>query len=141
MTEHDAEQPQTAAASSRQYRTLLYVGIGAAALAISAGVLLVVELPSGPPPVDYIVGATGNISASWVSEDSDGKLDLTNGGNTDRVRAGSLTLTVVSTMPSGASCSIVDPDGNLVDTQIAFPPRGTSGANASTIVTCSTKNH
>jgi len=141
MTEHDAEQSQTAAASPRRYRTLLYIGIAAAVLIVSAGVTLLVVLPSGPPPVDYVIGVTGNVSATWVSEDSDGQLDLTNGGNSDKIRAGSLTLTVFSTMPSGASCSIVDPDGNLVDTQIVFPARGTSGKDAATTVTCSTKKH
>lgn len=125
----------------RRYRTLLYVGLAAAVLIISAGVILIVKLPSGPPPVGYTVGATGNISAAWVSEDSDGQLDLTNGGNSDKIRAGSLTLTVLSTMPSGASCSIVDPDGNLVDAQVTSPTRGATGAAASTMVTCSTKKH
>jgi hypothetical protein len=141
MTEHDAEQPQTAAAPPRRHRTVLFVGIAAVALVISAGVILIVKIPSGPPPVDYIVGATGNLSASWVSEDSIGQLDLTNGGNTDRIRAGTLTLTVLSNMPSGASCSIVDPDGNLIDAQVTSPTRGTTGAAASTMVTCSTKKH
>lgn len=141
MTEPDAEQPQTAATSPRRNRTLLYVGIAAAVLILAAGVTLLVKLPGDPPPIDYHVAVTGNISASWVSDDSDGTLDLANGGNSDKIRAGSLTLTVQSTMPSGASCSIVDPNGNLVDTQIAIPARGTSGKDASTTVTCSTNKH
>ncbi len=62
MTEHDAEQPETAAAPPRRHRTVLFVGIVAAVLIISTGVVLAVELPSGPPPVDYTVGATGNRS-------------------------------------------------------------------------------
>ncbi|MEV6644323.1 hypothetical protein [Amycolatopsis sp. NPDC051371] len=141
MTEQDAELPQTAAAaaSPRRNRTLLYVAVAAAVLIVSAGIILFVQLPAAPPPVDYHVAVTGNVSASWVSDDSDGKLDLANGGNSEKIRAGSLKLTVQSTMPSGASCTIVDPNGNVIDTQMAFPARGTSGTDASTTVTCSTK--
>lgn len=142
MTDADADQPQTAAATPRRNRTRLYGGIVVGALVIvAAGVVLLVKLPGGPPLVDYYFAVTGNISASWVSDDSDGKLDLANGGNSDKIRASSLTVTVQSTMPSGASCGIVDPNGNLVDTQMAIPPRGTSGKDAATTVTCSTKKH
>lgn len=64
MTEPYTEQPRSPATSRRRYRTLLYVGIPATALVIAAGVTLLVKLPSGPPPVDYHVSVTGNISAS-----------------------------------------------------------------------------
>lgn len=137
MTKNDAQEPQTA--PSRRSRTLLYTAIAVAVLVASGGIVLLVTRPDDPPPVDYTVAVTGNISATWVSDDNDGQLDLTNGGNSDKIRADSLTLTVQSTMPSGASCSIVDPNANLVDTQIAFPAHGTSGQDALTTVTCSTK--
>ncbi|QKV75819.1 hypothetical protein [Amycolatopsis sp. Hca4] len=139
MTDHGTQLPRAGAASPRRSRALLYTGIATAVLVVSAGVILIVNLPGGPPPVDYHVAVTGNVSASWVSDDGDGKLDLTTGGNSEMIRAGSLTITVQSTMPSGASCSIVGPNGNVVDDQITFPPRGTSGEDAATTVTCSTE--
>ncbi|GLY43002.1 hypothetical protein Amsp01_090250 [Amycolatopsis sp. NBRC 101858] len=141
MTELDTGQQQCAATSPRRNRALLYGGIIATVLIVSVGVTLLIALPDGPPPVDYSVSVTGNVSASWVSDDSEGTLDLTNFGNSDTIRAGSLTLTVKSNMPSGASCSIIDLDANVIDVQMAYPARGTSGKDALVTVTCRTNKH
>ncbi|WP_410627993.1 hypothetical protein [Amycolatopsis sp. cmx-8-4] len=82
MTKNDAQRPQTAEAPHRN-RALRYAAIAAAVL-VAVGTILLVTHPNDPPPVDYHVAVTANISATWVSDDSDGTLDLTNGGNSEK---------------------------------------------------------
>ncbi|WP_326952258.1 hypothetical protein [Amycolatopsis sp. NBC_01286] len=138
MTKNDTQRPQTAAGAPHRNRAMRYAAIAAAVLVVAVSTILLVTRPNDPPPADYHVAVTGNISATWVSDNSDGTLDLTNGGNSEKIRAGSLTLTVQSTLPSGASCTIVDSNANIIDTKDAIPTRGASGKDALTTVTCST---
>lgn len=112
-------------------RPALRYGIIAAAVLLAAGgIVALIALLSGPAPVDYKVTATGAGTAMWITPDGSGQFDMTVGTSTQTVHAGRVTVTVNSTAADGASCQIIDPAGNVVDSQ------QTSGG-AST-VTCST---
>jgi hypothetical protein len=137
MTQQHAAEQQTAAAPRRN-RTLRYTAIAAAIVLAVAGIIWLVNATGSAAPVDYRVSAHGNISATWTSDTAAGKLDLYNGDNAATVHAGTLTVTVQSTMPDGASCKIDDAHGNIVDSQSQMPAAGVSGLDAWTTVTCST---
>jgi hypothetical protein len=138
MTQPDTDteqQPDTA----RRRPILRYAAIAAAIVAAVAGIIWLVNVTGSAAPVDYRVTASGNIGATWSSEDATGKLDLYSGSDTQTIHAGTLTVTVQSTMPGGASCKIDDAQGNVVDSQSATPAPGASGLEAWTTVTCSTR--
>jgi hypothetical protein len=135
MTDQHAAE-QTAAPRRNGLR---YAAIAAAVLAVVAGIILLVKVTGDSAPVDYRVTVSGNINATWTSDDGTGKLNLYDGIDTQTIHAGSLTVTVNSTMPDGATCKIVDPDGNTIDSQSQRPAAGVTGMAAWTTVTCSTK--
>lgn len=140
MTQPDTDQqPQTTPAAPRRSRALRYTAIAAGILVFVAGIIWLVNATGAPAPTDYRVTAHGNISAGWISDDTNGNLDLANGDDTATVHARSLTITVQSTMPDGASCQIVDASGQVVDVQVTHPAEGVSGVEAWTTATCSTK--
>ena len=114
MTKNDAQRPQTAAASPHRNRTLRYAAIAAAVLVVAVGAILLVTRPNDPPPVDYDVAVTGNISATWVSDDTDGTLDLTNGGNSEPARSHS---------PSSRPCRAVPAAPSSTRTPTSSTPR------------------
>lgn len=117
------------ATKTRAY--LRYAAVGAAALILAAGIVILIKVLSGPAPVDYKVTVRGVGSAMWISPDGSGQIDLTSGSGTQTVHAGKVAVTVNSTSANGASCQIVDPAGNVVDSQ------ETAGGASS--VTCSTE--
>jgi len=127
---------QLPAASKRRLR---YAAIAAAVLICAAGIVLLVKVTAGLAPVDYKITAHGNISATWISDSGSGKLDMYTGDGMDTVHAGSLTITVQSTMPTGATCAIKDAVGNTIDKHAQFPADGSAGLDAWTTVTCTTK--
>lgn len=86
MTKNDTQRPQTAAGAPHRNRAMRYAAIAAAVLVVAVSTILLVTRPNDPPPADYHVAVTGNISATWVSDNSDGTLDLTNGGNSEKIR-------------------------------------------------------
>jgi hypothetical protein len=135
MTQHAEQQTDTAPPRPRALR---YGAIAAAIVVAVAGIIWLVNATGSPAPVDYRVSAHGNISATWASDTSAGKLDLYSGDDADTVHAGTLTVTVQSTMSDGASCKIDDAHGNIIDSQSQRPAAGTSGLEAWTTVTCTT---
>lgn len=139
MTQQQHADPQAGAAPHSN--ALRYTVIAAAVLIVAAGIILFIKLASGPAPVDYKVSAHGNLSATWTSSTGTGKLDMYNGDDMQTVHAGTLTITVNSTMPTGATCQITGPDGTVIDKQANFPAAGATSLDAWTTATCSTKNH
>ena len=121
-------------------RRLRYAAIAVAVLTVAAGIVLLVKLTAGPAPVDYKVTAHGNISATWTSDTGTGKLDMYTGDGMNTIHAGSLTITVQSTMLTGATCAIKDTAGNTIDKHAQFPPEGSTGLDAWTTATCATSD-
>lgn len=91
----------------------------------------------GEPTRTFQLEAWGNVMGAWGSDDKNGKLDLYSGHDQQTVQGKAVTISVMSTMPSGARCVIRDESGKVLDDQSARPAAGTSGLAASTSVVCS----
>jgi hypothetical protein len=107
--------------------------IAAAVLALAGVCIVLANVTSSPPPKQYKVTATGNVRATWYSDSTMGNLDLDSGYDIQTVTANSLSVSVDSTLPRGASCRIEGPNG---ETYVNH-----ARANGDTIVTatCATK--
>lgn len=114
------------------------VGLIAAAVLALAGVsILLVNITAGPAPTQYEVSANGNVKATWFSDSDVGTLDLFTGSDVQTVRARSVSVSVDSTLPEGASCRIEGPNG---ETYVDHVPANTAvhGLAAIVTATCST---
>lgn len=105
----------------------------AAILALAGLCIVLANATSSPPPKQYKVTAVGNVSATWYSESSTGKLDIDTGYDVQTLTARNLSISVDSTLPEGASCRLEGPNG---ETYVNH-----ARANGNTIVTatCVTK--
>jgi hypothetical protein len=121
-------------------RRTIIIAAAVAVLAIAAA--LTVNALAGtaaPTATDYTITAHGNISAVWNSDTTSGQVDLYTGDGTAKVHATTLTIRVISNMPTGATCSITNAAGTLVDKQAVFPPANAAPSDSWVTATCSAK--
>lgn len=126
MTTTDKPEPKL----TRRWRIAIVAGVLAALAGIS---IVVVNVTASPAPKSYKVSATGNLVATWFSDATVGQLDMSSGSDTQTVNGRSVSISVDSTLPEGATCRIEGPNG---ETYVDHVP---SSGDAIVTASCSTK--